>query len=456
MNGTTHQMEYSSTNASALLYACVGNMSDGDVLFFKEGNYEIPIRIDFTAKHNIVIKGSGWGTHLHLPDNPPLSGDEKYAGIFYFSGCENVTVRDMRFDGNMNATGRAMSTQPIGYTVKFFRCNNSYVENCWFEHCQNFALHFYAFNTVNHGWYVHNCHVNDVHEDGIDFANGATGNVTSMSITDCDVRNVRKVGIGLACSNPSGMKGVVISGNVISDWNKTAGWTDASTYGLGIQANGVNGEIIGNVVSGCKRGIEIQNANAKYNNVQGNQVIFKDEDSLLHYGLSQSFGSFNTWESNSVTASPTTGIGGYYCLVWVGSSNNTFKDNNLIIPSTNTETIYGFCEDSRLGNNYYIENTLKNFGNNAFKDISTNSIIQRNVFDGLPSENSGTATNSTATTFVFNHGLWSNATGVWASFNTTTISGCTWTSTTTQITVTVTGTGLPEIIACYWNAEYKP
>jgi len=75
---------------------------------------------------------------------------------------------------------------------------------------------------------------------------------------------------------------------------------------------------------------------------------------------------------------------------------------------------------------------------------------------GFVTENTGTTTNSTATTFVFNHGLASTASGFWASFNTTAINGWAWTSTTTQITVTVTGTSLPEIMACYWMAEYKP
>lgn len=77
------------------------------------------------------------------------------------------------------------------------------------------------------------------------------------------------------------------------------------------------------------------------------------------------------------------------------------------------------------------------------------------ILDEVGYKNSGTATNSTATTFVFNHGLVNTATGVWASFNTTAITGWTWTATSTQITITVTGT-LPEAITTYWNAIYKP
>jgi hypothetical protein len=48
--------------------------------------------------------------------------------------------------------------------------------------------------------------------------------------------------------------------------------------------------------------------------------------------------------------------------------------------------------------------------------------------------------NTTATTFVFNHGLASTANSVQVSFNFTGWTSWTWTSTTTQVTVTITGT----------------
>jgi hypothetical protein len=83
----------------------------------------------------------------------------------------------------------------------------------------------------------------------------------------------------------------------------------------------------------------------------------------------------------------------------------------------------------------------------------TGLVVKHNL--GYVTENSGTATNSTATTFVFNHLLAGTPTGVWASFNITAVSGWTWTATATQITITVTGT-LPASMTCYWTAEYKP
>jgi len=42
-NGTTHQMEYSSTNASAVVNAAVGNLTGGGTIFVKAGTYPIGI-----------------------------------------------------------------------------------------------------------------------------------------------------------------------------------------------------------------------------------------------------------------------------------------------------------------------------------------------------------------------------------------------------------------------------
>jgi hypothetical protein len=91
---------------------------------------------------------------------------------------------------------------------------------------------------------------------------------------------------------------------------------------------------------------------------------------------------------------------------------------------------------------------------------ATDPIILNNIgFDGTPwgkMENSGSATNATASTFNIGHGLIGTPTGVWASFSTAAVSGWTWTANSTTMTVTVAGTGLPSSMTVYWKAEYNP
>ncbi len=98
--------------------------------------------------------------------------------------------------------------------------------------------------------------------------------------------------------------------------------------------------------------------------------------------------------------------------------------------------------------------------NPYFTDLTSGAVPFRLTFGveviGPAYQNSGSVTNSTATAFVFDHNLFATPTGVWASFNTTAITGWTWAANVTSVTITVTGASLPSSMTCYWNAQYKP
>jgi hypothetical protein len=74
---------------------------------------------------------------------------------------------------------------------------------------------------------------------------------------------------------------------------------------------------------------------------------------------------------------------------------------------------------------------------------------------GFVTENSVSSANTTATTAVIAHGLASTATFVWCSFSSSAITGYTWSSNSTHITITPTGT-LPASWTTYAKVEYKP
>jgi hypothetical protein len=98
-----------------------------------------------------------------------------------------------------------------------------------------------------------------------------------------------------------------------------------------------------------------------------------------------------------------------------------------------------------IKNNYYEGISAPVFGTGTLVISGNTGFVTENSFSGT----------STASTAVLNHGLASNATYVWVSFDTSAITGYTWTSTSTQVTITPTGT-LPESWTCYVKAEYKP
>lgn len=88
---------------------------------------------------------------------------------------------------------------------------------------------------------------------------------------------------------------------------------------------------------------------------------------------------------------------------------------------------------------------------------AASSIMQKNIHANpyFVTENSGSSVNATDTTFSITHGLSGTPIGVWYSFNSTDILAAKWTSTSSTITVTVTGMASANY-TCYWKAEYVP
>jgi len=84
----------------------------------------------------------------------------------------------------------------------------------------------------------------------------------------------------------------------------------------------------------------------------------------------------------------------------------------------------------------------------------TNSFCYGSAGNNKYYENAGSANNATTTTIAITHALIGTPTVVLCSFNSTAITGYSWTSTSTTITVTIAGT-LPATTTCYWKAIYK-
>ena len=238
--------------------------------------------------------------------------------------------------------------------------------------------------------------------------------------------NKTKVGIYLHTDQQAGghdnIKDVVVSGNTMVNMLN------------GIVLMGQYISCTGNIAENCTSGIILGGASAQdYPDCATHSII---SDNILkgfnktavanleNYGIYLSYHAFDNKISDNYIEDFYYGIRDYgtvYC------GNNTIRHND----------IYNCTAPINV--------------------TGTNTLIHGNV--GFVTENSGTATNTTATTFVFNHGLAGNPQtngGVWASFNTTAISGWSWTATSTQITITVSGSSLPEIMAVYFNAVYKP
>lgn len=115
-------------------------------------------------------------------------------------------------------------------------------------------------------------------------------------------------------------------------------------------------------------------------------------------------------------------------------SGGSIKHNTLVAKEYNYQ-IYDSCEDIDVEGNQFIGSS------NSYYDV------------GRKSENSGVATISASLNVSFKHGLIGTPTGVWASFNSTSILSWTWTANSTHITIIVAPKGS---YTTFWKAEYKP
>jgi len=152
-------------------------------------------------------------------------------------------------------------------------------------------------------------------------------------------------------------------------------------------------------------------------------------------------------------------------------SRDIHIENNVFGNGTNGQNTHiqiGQGQDCFVSDNYFNNGNLAidllatslriNVAQSPQNNLATTLVSNLgtdNNFYGRGFENIGTATNTTATTFVFNHSLAGTPTFVSASFNTTSIDAWTWTADATQITITVTP-ALTAPATCYWEAKYVP
>lgn len=135
-----------------------------------------------------------------------------------------------------------------------------------------------------------------------------------------------------------------------------------------------------------------------------------------------------------------------------GTANFTLIDNDCVnwYPLVNNWVEFNDCMNCNEPGQVLVgsPNTATNFQ-------VTLDVAGMGAYASHGGYNSFSGVNTTATTFVLNHGLAGAANFVLCSFNFTGWNSWTWTATSTQITITVTGT-LPASYTVYVYAKYVP
>jgi hypothetical protein len=252
--------------------------------------------------------------------------------------------------------------------------------------------------------------------------------------------------------------------------NSFRGFYSAVAFGGNVSHSTISGNSIWN---SSNAGILIHNISdvrPQYNIIMGNTIIDANaHDYPAVAGISIEQSDHTQLIGNSVIEDLTATLHyGIYLMEANYTYINGLKAKDLedavVIDDSNYTVVQGVSAEN-LANYGIRENGDSDYTFISDCDLSritskislvgSNSKVT-NV-QGFVTENSGSATNTTATTFVFNHGLAGTPDYVWASFNSSQVDAWIWSADSTQITVTVTNSGTgDQVVACYWKAEYVP
>jgi len=314
-------------NATAIQAAFTAAESGGGSVYVPDGEFTTnPVYMPTNA----TIFGNGYNSVLKLGANQ--ANDSIYSVLYNENfkgggtGDENLTVYNLRLDGNRANNPTTPSSGERGSCVQFMDCDNVIITGCWIHSGFYYGINL-GWDTANHGecTFIQITN-NQCYDSGIGQASG--GGITSTAadhviIANNVVRANNNIGIRIEWNNANDKSSYVkILGNDI-DNNTTAGITlEASsaaslaegsilanntitgTHVIGIatkNTTGNNCKITGNSIHGVSGdGIAVDNSNGIM--ISNNTIDAPGDDGIADDGAST---NENLIISNNYIDSPT-------------------------------------------------------------------------------------------------------------------------------------------------------
>lgn len=471
-NGVTGQIDFQSSNASATINNAIGNMTNGGKVFVKNATYSLDSTI-LINQNNTVLEGEGKGTILYLANGANVN-------VINITDCFDVTVKHLMIHGNngLNTAGRGIhihNSVAMGYGSE----SEITIQDVLIYHTVGDALRSDGAEIENriicvatngnygngYGFYISST------DNKIELCTAALGALGGFYLAGASNQLVDCKAYGCALSSGAGFE-IVAPRNFLTNcyaqdnYNHGFLLSGAADYSSLIGCAGAN-----NGINNTAAGLKLDTNSATLTDTIISGCEFSDYQAVAEqdYGIWSTNGNFN---GTIITGNICSGnvldgiynianqafIKDNYCYkngrdgirFGDGGSDDSIAENNRCQNNTGygINIASGSCDRDVVRFNYVTGNVAGQVANSG---VSTT--IKFNV--GFVTENSVSSANTTATTAVINHGLASNATYAWCSFNDTSILSYTWTSDATQITITVTGT-LPASWTCYVKVEYVP
>jgi len=122
-NGKTGAIEFSGSDAAAVIQSAINALTGGGKIFIKAGTYTVITWIDLGNKINIVLQGEGDCTKLVKPLGY-VKAETYYGRVLYLAYADGITIKDIYIEST--SAGADGSNNAI---VDMFNANNCTFEN---------------------------------------------------------------------------------------------------------------------------------------------------------------------------------------------------------------------------------------------------------------------------------------------------------------------------------------
>jgi hypothetical protein len=251
--GANSTLAFQSTNASTIFNA----VSSGNDIFVKAGfyNFTNPVHVS----NNTNWFGEGYDTWLYLAENRPNSNDNYWHQWCIFDTLdntvvENVTIQNMRFDGNYLNNNLFGSVTHGVACIWLAGARHVTVQNCWIVNHRMFGLDFAAYGRNSYDNHILRSVFENNQWNQIEL-NAGDHTIYGCSIEynycsgSCGDISINTYGYGSAVA-----RNIRIVGNTIDGMTGTQGSSGDPHYGIKLECSG-DCIVSNNIIRGCSQPI---------------------------------------------------------------------------------------------------------------------------------------------------------------------------------------------------------
>ena len=400
-NGTTGHIDYQSTNATQVINAAIGNLTQGGgSILFSSGTYNLNGSITGTNKDDITLAFEN-GATLFVANG-------MNAPAILLNNANNWLIQNPTINGN--AINQAVGGGSRAHGVEIDSSNNSRVDGAYIYNVRLFGFYTLT-NVVNVG--IANSKITNCGWNGITLGGDNAGELSLYAINN-EVAYCSDVGItNYGYSN-------TVQNNYIHDMNGTTGFQGSgiagSQWGIGVEGGG-NDTITGNTILNCWSGIvisattglasnlnnisfnKVQNSTSvaieisnDFNLINGNIIIQWDALDVYAGGIYlDSTANYNTVTANILNCTNPNAQG----IVIYGGTGNQITSNSINAPTNQVNN--GINVQNGSNNTIITQNLIVGCGGSGIKvDSGVNTVIKNNDLTQVASYtkigNSGTTT----------------------------------------------------------------